>query len=84
MAYPTLATSGINFDLKPASSDTYELGLKSQNTFGLFTLAVFNTVTKNDIVPDDANAGRNTFRNAEQTLRQGAELAWQHQLWQDL
>ena len=84
MAYPTLATSGINFDLKPASSDTYELGLKSQNTFGLFTLAVFNTVTKNDIVPDDANAGRNTFRNAEQTLRQGAELAWQQQLWQDL
>ncbi|MGF2881222.1 TonB-dependent receptor [Acinetobacter johnsonii] len=84
MAYPTLATLGINFDLKPASSDTYELGLKSQNTFGLFTLAVFNTVTKNDIVPDDANAGRNTFRNAEQTLRQGAELAWQHQLWQDL
>ena len=84
MAYPTLATSGINFDLKPASSDTYELGLKSQNTFGLFTLAVFNTVTKNDIVPDDANAGRNTFRNAEQTLRQGAELAWQQQLWRDL
>lgn len=84
MGYPTLATSGINFDLKPASSDTYELGLKSQNAFGLFTLAVFNTVTKNDIVPDDANAGRNTFRNAEQTLRQGAELAWQHQLWQDL
>lgn len=84
MAYPTLATSGINFDLKPASSDTYELGLKSQNAFGLFTLAVFNTVTKNDIVPDDANAGRNTFRNAEQTLRQGAELAWQQQLWRDL
>ncbi len=84
MAYPTLVTSGINFDLKPASSDTYELGLKSQNAFGLFTLAVFNTVTKNDIVPDDANAGRNTFRNAEQTLRQGAELAWQQQLWQDL
>lgn len=84
MAYPTLATSGINFDLKPASSDTYELGLKSQNAFGMFTLAVFNTVTKNDIVPDDANAGRNTFRNAEQTLRQGAELAWQQQLWRDL
>ncbi|MGE8544198.1 MAG: TonB-dependent receptor domain-containing protein [Acinetobacter johnsonii] len=84
MAYPTLATSGINFDLKPASSDTYELGLKSQNAFGLFTFAVFNTVTKNDIVPDDANAGRNTFRNAEQTLRQGTELAWQQQLWQDL
>lgn len=84
MAYPTLATSGINFDLKPASSDTYELGLKSQNAFGLFTLAVFNTVTKNDIVPDDANGGRSTFRNAEKTLREGAELSWQKQLWQAL
>ena len=85
MAYNTdPSKSGMNFALKAASSDNYELGLKSQNTFGLFTLAVFNTVTKNDIVPDDANAGRNTFRNAEQTLRQGAELAWQQQLWQDL
>lgn len=84
MAYPTLATSGINFDLRPASSDTYEVGLKSQTPFGLFTLAIFNTVTKNDIVPDDANAGRNTFRNAEKTLRQGVEFTLQQQLWQDL
>lgn len=84
MAYPTVGTSGINFDLRPATSDTTELGLKSQNPFGLFTFAVFHTETKNDIVPDDANGGRSTFRNAENTLREGLELSWQKQLWQDL
>ena len=84
MAYPTVGTSGINFDLRPASSDTTELGLKSQNPFGLFTFAVFHTETKDDIVPDDANGGRSTFRNAEKTLREGLELSWQKQLWQDL
>lgn len=84
MAYPTVGTSGINFNLKPATSDTAELGLKSQNTLGLFTFAVFHTETKNDIVPDDANGGRSTFRNAEKTLREGLELSWQKQLWQAL
>ncbi|MCT8088251.1 TonB-dependent receptor [Acinetobacter sp. C_4_1] len=84
MAYPTVGTSGINFNLKPATSDTTELGLKSQNSLGLFTFAVFHTETKNDIVPDDANGGRSTFRNAERTLRKGLELSWQKQLWQAL
>lgn len=84
MAYPTVGTSGINFDLRPATSDTIELGLKSQNPFGLFTFAVFHTETKDDIVPDDANGGRSTFRNAEKTLREGLELSWQKRLWQDL
>ncbi|MCJ8160546.1 TonB-dependent receptor [Acinetobacter zhairhuonensis] len=84
MAYPTVGTSGINFNLKPATSDTAEFGLKSQNPFGLFTFAVFHTETKDDIVPDDANGGRSTFRNAEQTLREGLELSWQKQLWQAL
>lgn len=84
MAYPTVGTSGINFNLKPATSDTAELGLKSQNSLGLFTFAVFHTETKNDIVPDDANGGRSTFRNAEKTLREGLELSWKKQLWQAL
>ncbi len=84
MAYPTLASSGINLNLQPASSDTYELGLKTQHDFGRFSLAVFQTETQNDIVSADANHGRNTFRNARQTLRQGAELSWQYDVWRDL
>lgn len=84
MAYPTVGTSGINFDLNPATSDNYELGLKSQNRFGNFTAAVFQSETQNDIVSGESNNGRNTFRNADKTLRQGVELSWNKKLWRDL
>ena len=85
MAYQADSTkSGFNFDLKPSTSDNFELGLKSQNQFGDFTLAVFQSKTKNDIVSAGTSNGRSTFRNADQTLRQGAELAWNKKLWKDL
>lgn len=84
MAYPTVGTSGINFDLNPATSDNYELGLKSQNRFGNFTAAIFQSETQNDIVSGESNNGRNTFRNADKTLRQGLELSWNKNLWRDL
>ncbi|MBC9229351.1 TonB-dependent receptor [bacterium SPL81] len=85
MAYQADSTkSGFNFDLKPSTSDNYELGLKSQNQFGDFTLAVFQSKTKNDIVSAGTSNGRSTFRNADQTLRQGVELAWNKKLWKDL
>ena len=84
MAYPTVATSGINFDLNPATSDNYELGLKSQNRFGNFTAAIFQSETHNDIVSAESNNGRNTFRNADKTLRQGVELSWNKKLWREL
>lgn len=84
MAYPTVATSGINFDLNPATSDNYDLGLKSQNRFGSFTAAIFQSETQDDIVSGESNNGRNTFRNADKTLRQGVELSWNKKLWRDL
>ncbi|VXA57615.1 putative tonB-dependent receptor protein [Acinetobacter proteolyticus] len=76
--------SGFNFDLKPSTSDNYEVGLKSQNPFGDFTLAVFQSKTKDDIVSAGTSNGRATFRNADKTLRQGVELAWNKKLWEDL
>ncbi|ENX63046.1 TonB-dependent receptor [Acinetobacter sp. ANC 5659] len=76
--------SGFNFDLKPSTSDNYELGLKSQNPLGDFTLAVFQSKTKDDIVSAGTSNGRATFRNADKTLRQGVELAWNKKLWKDL
>ncbi|WP_445403842.1 TonB-dependent receptor domain-containing protein [Acinetobacter vivianii] len=76
--------SGFNFDLKPSTSDNYELGLKSQNQLGDFTLAVFQSKTKDDIVSAGTSNGRATFRNADKTLRQGGELAWNKKLWKDL
>lgn len=85
MAYQTdISKSGFNFDLKPSTSDTYETGLKSQNRLGDFTLAVFQTKTKNDIVSAGSLDGRSTFRNADKTLREGVEFAWNKKLWRDL
>lgn len=85
MAYQADATkAGFNFDLKPSSSDNYEIGLKSKNSLGDFTLAAFQSKTKNDIVSNNTVNGRATFRNADQTLRQGVEFSWNKKLWRDL
>ncbi|KAA8732785.1 TonB-dependent receptor [Acinetobacter qingfengensis] len=85
MSYkPSLTESGLNLDLKPSSSDNYEIGLKLDHQYGLFTLAAFRTETKNDIVSAGSYGGRATFRNADQTLRQGAEVSWQNKFWKDL
>ncbi|MFV5363020.1 TonB-dependent receptor [Acinetobacter oleivorans] len=84
MAYRPDGESGFNFDLTASTSDTYETGLKSQNQFGDFTLAVFQTKTKDDIVSAGNSNGRSTFRNADKTLREGVEFAWNKKLWRDL
>lgn len=84
MAYRRDGESGFNFDLTASTSDTYETGLKSQNQLGDFTLAVFQTKTKDDIVSAGNSNGRSTFRNADKTLREGVEFAWNKKLWRDL
>lgn len=84
MAYRPDGESGFNFDLTASTSDTYETGLKSQNQFGDFTLAVFQTKTKDDIVSAGNSNGRSTFRNADKSLREGVEFAWNKKLWRDL
>lgn len=76
--------TGFNFGLKPSQSDNYEIGLKSQNQLGNFTLAVFQSSTKDDIVSAGTSNGRSTFRNADKTLRKGVEFAWNKKLWKDL
>ncbi|MEB3864821.1 TonB-dependent receptor [Acinetobacter sp. IK31] len=84
MAYRPDGLSGFNFGLTASTSDTYETGLKSQNQLGDFTLAVFQTKTKDDIVSAGNSNGRSTFRNADKTLREGVEFAWNKKLWRDL
>ncbi|WP_214286946.1 TonB-dependent receptor family protein [Acinetobacter pittii] len=84
IAYRPDGESGFNFDLTASTSDTYETGLKSQNQLGDFTLAVFQTKTKDDIVSAGNSNGRSTFRNADKTLREGVEFAWNKKLWRDL
>ena len=61
MAYRPDGLGGFNFDLNASTSDTYEAGLKSQNRLGDFTLAAFQTKTKDDIVSAGSTNGRATF-----------------------
>ena len=82
MAYSK--NDGMNFNLKPASSDNYEIGLKTQNILGAFTAAVFQSNTEDDIVSDATVNGRATFKNADKTVRKGVELSWNKSIWRDL
>ncbi|QXR08140.1 TonB-dependent receptor [Acinetobacter lwoffii] len=84
MSYPANTAENRSFSLKAAESETYEMGLKSANTLGDFTVAVFHTTTQDDIVSAGNDNGRSTFRNADQTLREGIELSWNKSLWRDL
>ena len=84
MAYPTTGTAGINFALRPSTSDNYEMGLKSENAWGNFTAAIFQANTKDDIVSAGTKDGRASFQNADKTKRQGVELSWNKKLWRDL
>ncbi|RZG43727.1 TonB-dependent receptor [Acinetobacter wuhouensis] len=84
MAYPISGTAGINFALKPSTSDNYELGLKAQNQWGDFTAAIFQSNTQDDIVSAGTLDGRATYQNADKTLRQGVELSWNKKLWKEL
>ena len=84
MSYPANTAENRSFSLKAAESENYEMGLKSANTLGDFTVAVFHTTTQDDIVSAGNDNGRSTFRNADQTLREGIELSWNKSLWRDL
>ncbi len=85
MSYAPIGSSSNNsFDLKPATSDTYEVGLKSSNILGDFTLAIFDIHTQNDIVPSTNDNGRSTYRNADKTERKGSELTWNKKVWREL
>ncbi len=83
MAYPADGSTR-KFDLKASESETYEIGTKSDTSFGQFTAAAFYTTTENDIVSAGNDNGRSTFRNADKTLRKGLELSWNKNLWRDL
>ncbi|WPC36152.1 TonB-dependent receptor [Acinetobacter sp. YWS30-1] len=83
MAYPADGSTR-KFDLKASESETYEIGTKSDTSFGQFTAAAFYTTTENDIVSAGSDNGRSTFRNADKTLRKGLELSWSKDLWRNL
>jgi iron complex outermembrane receptor protein len=69
--------AGINRDLKPQRSTTYELGLKGAGDGGFqYNAALFATSVHDELIPFDipASGGRRYYRNAGRTSRRGAEL----------
>ncbi|SFJ32320.1 iron complex outermembrane recepter protein [Candidatus Pantoea symbiotica] len=79
LSYRSLTQSGLNLDLKPATSETVELGSKKRIGNGLLTAAIFQTDTKNEIVSNGNFEGRSTYKNAGETRRRGLELGLDQQ-----
>ncbi len=76
LSYRSDNQSGLNFGLKPSTNDTVEIGSKTRIGNGLFTAALFQTNTDNEIVVDSSSGGRTSYKNAGKTRRQGMELGW--------
>lgn len=79
LSYRSDNQSGLNFGLKPSTNDTVEIGSKTRIGNGLFTAALFQTNTDNEILVDSSSGGRTSYKNAGKTRRQGMELGLDQQ-----
>ncbi|MDA4002326.1 TonB-dependent receptor PqqU [Klebsiella pneumoniae] len=79
LSYRSDNQSGLNFGLKPSTNDTVEIGSKTRIGNGLFTAALLQTNTDNEIVVDSSSGGRTSYKNAGKTRRQGMELGLDQQ-----
>lgn len=71
-------SAGINQELRPQKSLTYEAGWKGIASTGLqYNVALFTTGVRDELVPFEisGSSGRRFFRNAGRTTRRGAELS---------
>jgi iron complex outermembrane receptor protein len=71
-------SAGINQDLNPQRSVTYEAGMKGLISSGVhYDFAAFSTRVKDELVPFEipGSGGRRYFRNAGRTNRGGGEAA---------
>jgi iron complex outermembrane recepter protein len=81
LAYRPDGTSGLNFDLRPARSNNTELGVKIDIDPDITAeFAVFQTLTRQEIVVDTNIGGRSTYQNSGRTRRQGAEYSLNYRL----
>ncbi|MGD8204702.1 TonB-dependent receptor PqqU [Pantoea sp. FN0305] len=79
LSYRNDDQGGLNNLLQPSTSDTLEIGSKTRIGNGLFSAALFQTDTKNEIVVANSEGGRSSYKNAGQTRRRGLELALDQQ-----
>jgi iron complex outermembrane recepter protein len=84
LAYRPDGRAGLNFGLRPARSDNSELGAKMQLSPDLNAeVALFQTLTRNEIVVDTNLGGRSTYQNSGRTRRTGAELSLDYRIAED-
>jgi iron complex outermembrane receptor protein len=77
LSYRPDRSLGLNFDLQPARSRQWEVGVKAEPvTNWRLNAAFFQARTSDEIVVATNQGGRSTFQNAADTLRRGAELAF--------
>jgi iron complex outermembrane receptor protein len=78
LAYQPSGGTGLNFNLRPAQSQHFEIGVKSKLGDAMrLNLALFHIDVTDEIVVNTNSGGRSTFKNASKTQRDGAELAWE-------
>lgn len=80
LSYRPSGATGLNLALKPARSDSVEVGVKGRfalprDTTLRTTLAVFETRTQDEIVTLSNIGGRATYTNAGRTQRRGVETS---------
>lgn len=71
--------AGLNLALKPAINRLTDTGLKWQSGQNMLALDLFHADSEDELVVEQANNGRTTYRNAAATRRYGTELSWQYQ-----
>ncbi len=79
IAYRPNGATGLNLAVQPSKSTNVEAGMKTRDRgWGAWTAAVFESVTRREIVTQTNVGGRSTFQNAGATRRRGLEAAWSH------
>ena len=77
ISYRADGGAGLAFDLQPAVSDNFELGVKWRGDSGAhLEAALFRADTDDEIAVARNVAGRSSYRNVGSARRQGVELAW--------
>ncbi|MAE23361.1 MAG: TonB-dependent siderophore receptor [Pseudomonas sp.] len=77
--------NSFGFDLKPTTSEQFEIGLKARVAEATnLQVALFQIDTDDELVVASAQGGRNSFQNAAQTRRRGLELSLESHLSETL
>jgi iron complex outermembrane receptor protein len=76
MAYTDTSGGGPNFNLKPSTSENYELGTKFFiGDKSRASIAIFRTNTSNELVSDNSTSAYTSYKNAGKTQREGVEIS---------